>query len=139
MGAENRKEIIMREIKFRGYHHKLKQYFKKGFKIGDADDLTYGKNITWEQFTGIKDNQDIEIYEGDFVIHDDGDDSLYLISWNEENLCWWVWDQSDSHGDKGDFGFPLAELNGDYLDVVGNECEGLDKNKIEKLKNEPRD
>ncbi|MDN7144419.1 YopX family protein [Liquorilactobacillus mali] len=64
----------MREIKFRAWHEDSKRYkymsiesFNFGSFIGLVDDLDWNNVAIWEQYTGLKDNNGKEIYEGDII------------------------------------------------------------------------
>ena len=95
----------MREIKFRAwvkdyYKHKWYMlmvefpYFVSDNKlhehIWDSTGEFNGKCASIMQYTGLKDRQETEIYEGDIVavIYDDGDIDYFMIKWYEFNWCW---------------------------------------------------
>ena len=118
----------MREIKFRVWNTLLKKYipddlvhissdgsFLFGFfsyiKVDFykyRDDIFRGENIA-EQFTGLKDKNGTEIYEGDILIYDTG-----------EPIEYWVVKFSDGGfvGECAGVAEPLFELTN--LEVVGN-------------------
>jgi hypothetical protein len=102
----------MNKLSFRSWNKDKEQYFY------------WTTNEESEQFTGFYDIDEANIYHGDFLL-DEADETFYLVDWNEESGAWWVWEQGDERGDKGDHGFELAELNPNYCKVVGNLNEGV--------------
>ena len=110
----------MREIKFRAWD-------KENKKI--IDDITpstvefYGslnkcfQNTTLMQYTGLKDKNGKEIYEGDFIACDKAKDGFQHIS--QINFGW---SQEDIYGLHWDSGQPIRTVDyvGERYSVIGN-------------------
>lgn len=116
----------MREIKYRVWDSDLKKmrYLNSSHDILEFDEKGIGEYHNLQtgygewfselmQFTGLKDKNDIEIYEGDIVKSPyTNDDSLYIISYWK---CGFML-QGQKSGNYYDF---IGDLLG-TLEVIGN-------------------
>lgn len=102
----------MRGIKFRVWNKKQNRYntqtdapvlvydtgelaVRYGNPACGAVELDYTDNYEIEQYTGLKDKNGKEIYEGDIIQEEIDFNSKmtdgifkYMVYWNEEDLCW---------------------------------------------------
>ncbi len=86
----------MREIKFRSWDKKEKKMCNESLMIGNiglgegsviiTEDVKKGNELIWMQFTGLKDKNGKEIFEGDIVIHKNG--YKYIVEFSEINAKW---------------------------------------------------
>lgn len=121
----------MREIKFRAYHKERKEIFEiasidfKEKKAALSNGVIKLLNVDFKQFellqyTGAKDKNDKEIYEGDIVILNDTE---------EENRCVVKYKYGSYILIDGDLKEDLSNVEAKFLEVVGNVYEN--KNLLE--------
>lgn len=103
-------EKSMREIKFRYFDENE----KKVYEIWDYTDLQKSSvRKTLMQFTGLKDKNGKEIWEGDIVKHEFGG-TIYEVGWNQ------VW------GHFTPFNFDGFKYHPNNFEVIGNIYENGD-------------
>jgi uncharacterized phage protein (TIGR01671 family) len=130
----------MREIKFRVWQKSLKRFMSQYYDGGERIVMSLeGKPLEWDemknlremsddfvvqQYTGLKDRNGVEIYEGDIVQERSGWEDKYI-----ETEVKWV-----NETDHEDFvksnvsGFQISQnADGHGYEVIGNIFEGVDK------------
>ncbi len=120
----------MREIKFRAYAQVGKSWIYWDV-YGEYPQGIYGSLSEPQQYTGLKDKNGVEIYEGDKIIFDNSDigGQRYkgIVEWNVDPTldgpCFGLFIPPDIHGFSG---WLSTDFLGD-LEVVGNIFEGADK------------
>ena len=140
----------MREIKLKAWNKATKKMYeviKIDFyneKVGYlfADPITQGEAIGYFKFsdidlieyTGLKDKNGKEIYEGDIcrwrdleTFNDEILEDIFVVVWNDEKLAWYT------QNEDGNFGYDLYEYTDDRdLGVIGNIYENINLLEVEK-------
>ncbi|WP_457641413.1 YopX family protein [Persephonella sp.] len=117
----------MREIKFKIYDTKIKKnitflcFFQRLIELymtgklneSEAVELTVSdKDLVLVQFTGLKDKNCKEVFEGDIVKDNTG--QLFVVEWDNNFACFRL-----GHKYLTDFGNPSFFV-GNELEVIGN-------------------
>ena len=120
----------MREIKFRAWHKEKKiigevlgidiLHKEIFFSNGDVDcyEHTDFKDIELMQYTGLKDKNNKEIYEGD-ILSDGYDEKLYKVIFENGSF------RAEFKGDFEEYSFDLIDVVAQGCEVVGNIYENL--------------
>lgn len=108
----------MREIKFRAWFEKFKEMYTVKMidlqkEIAYFDKYNYRSfyDIDLMEYTGLKDKNNKEIYEGDIVIHHS---KMYKIIFNAEEARFVLRD------DEFELEIPFTNNNNKRMEVVGN-------------------
>lgn len=112
----------MREIKFRAWHKKYKYMarvadisFNRGIVNLNGADISKIEDLELMQYTGLKDKNGVEIYEGDILKYPDNDekDCIGVVEYGHFNC-------SCCHAV---FGFTTINYKGWEIDMLVNDKE----------------
>lgn len=105
-----------REIKFRAWDEEDNNWFEEPQTIAYIAavyfDSTIDDKIVWQQYTGLKDKNEREIYEGDILQDSDGE---WVVKYTSEQTAFIVSSLSDDVDD----GLSLGQLDRE-IEVIGN-------------------
>lgn len=129
--------MSQRKIKFRAWDKEEKEmipanawYFSEDFEPF-IDSVERSQNyFEIMQFIGFKDDNGVEIYEGDIIKlneleWDESEDLIHRVYWDEQQLCFNIW--PGTHGEYLFF-YEASQIGG--VEVIGNIYENpelLDK------------
>jgi len=105
---------MKRHIKFRAYDKELKQMLTPEeinyYYIGDANQEEF---LPFMQYTGLKDKNGVEIYEGDIIKLCDNMNGNFQVIFKNQYVGGWILSHKDGQ-------ISLGVRNKNELEVIGN-------------------
>lgn len=111
---------MAREIKFRMWDNEQKCFYTDGFSIDmdgyrwhDDNDNShdFGDRFSLQQYTGLKDKNGKEIYEGDITYHS-AHEVQSIITWHDTHICFAGFDKGTP--------YYYQVIDEKSLEVIGN-------------------
>tara|TARA_R110002153_G_scaffold121439_5_gene267036 strand:- start:1870 stop:2256 length:387 start_codon:yes stop_codon:yes gene_type:complete len=128
----------MREIKFRVYDTEKKK-LSYGFSIQDlAKEMvqtvieSWVDNLVWQQYTGLKDKNGKDIYEGDILgyfdaIVNNDKERVEIKYWGEQWCEFTIRDYNGKDVKSDEPNDYYGGVSTEYKEVIGNIFEGVDR------------
>lgn len=101
----------MREIKFKAWDKEFKQFSDMALNYKIAD-INYYTDYEWMQYTGLKDKNGKEIYEGDILEFSGNVVALGIVKYNENFATF--------QACNGNSGWLFGNESGTSIEIIGN-------------------